>query len=195
MKALSRAVDGSNVPVAPGTVFHYSTGDAFLSGLVVQRATGMTLEQYLEQKIWQPFGMESDGNWWSVNGMSFGGSGFSATLRDYVRFGLFVSQNGVLSDGTKVLPDNWINDAITWSSASASAGYADNGQYGYMWWFNPAYDNGLYPDPITLDSERSPDEASRNPGHPSGCRGCCTIRWCAKCPTGDGFPTCVRRNK
>jgi CubicO group peptidase (beta-lactamase class C family) len=111
----------------------------------------MSLEKYLQQKIWQPYGMEADGNWWSANGVSFGGSGLSATLRDYGRFGLFIMNNGVLANGTKVLPDNWVKDAITWSSASASPEYADNGQYGYMWWFNPAYDNGLAPSPVTLN--------------------------------------------
>ncbi|MCA8295961.1 beta-lactamase family protein [Burkholderia sp. AU30198] len=153
MKTLPRAVDpATGQPAVPGAVFNYSTGEAYLSGLVVQRATGRTLAKYLEQKIWQPWGMEGDGNWWTWNGVSFGGGGFNATLRDFGRFGLFVLNNGVLSDGTAVLPDNWVRDATTWTSASAAPSYADNGQYGYMWWFVPSYDDGVHqPAPMYAD--------------------------------------------
>ncbi|PRY04546.1 beta-lactamase [Paraburkholderia sp. BL25I1N1] len=157
MKARPRAIDpATGSPVQPGTVFLYSTGEAYLSGLVVQRATGMSLAEYMEKRIWQPLGMEADGNWWTWNGTSTGGSGFNATLRDYGRFGQFILNNGVLPNGVQVLPDNWMRDATTWTSASAQPQYADNGQYGYMWWFSPAYDDGLVggtnnPDPIYVD--------------------------------------------
>ncbi|WP_152223764.1 serine hydrolase [Pseudomonas sp. SCB32] len=150
MRTLKRTVDpATGKPVAPGDVFNYSTGEAYLSGLVVQRATGKSLAQYLEQKIWQPFGMEADGNYWTSNGVSFGGGGFNATLRDYGRFGLFVLNNGLLSDGSAVLPENWVRDATTWTLASAEPKVSDNGQYGYMWWFSPANDDGVHkPSPL-----------------------------------------------
>lgn len=145
MQQLKRSVDpATGKPVAPGEVFNYSTGEAYLSGLVVQRATGKSLAKYLEQKIWQPFGMEADGNYWSSNGVSFGGGGFNATLRDYGRFGLFFLNNGRLPNGSAVLPDNWVRDATTWTLASAEPGVTDNGQYGYMWWFSPAYEDGVH---------------------------------------------------
>ncbi|MBS0343112.1 MAG: serine hydrolase [Proteobacteria bacterium] len=155
MKSLPRAKDSSTgTPVAQGEVWNYSTGEAFLSGLIVQRATGKTLSKYMQQAIWQPFGMEADGNWWleSTGGVSFGGGGFNATLRDYGRFGQFVLNNGKLADGTSVLPDNWVRDSITWIESSAAPGYGDNGIYGNMWWFNPAYDDGVNnPDPLFVD--------------------------------------------
>lgn len=46
---------------------------------------------YLHEKIWEPYGMESDAKWWldSPDGNEIGGSGFSATLKDYARFGQF----------------------------------------------------------------------------------------------------------
>ncbi|WP_233888714.1 serine hydrolase domain-containing protein [Paraburkholderia flagellata] len=147
MKTLARAKDANTgAPTAQGTVWNYSTGEAFVSGLVVQRATGMSLSKYIQSKIWQPFGMEADGNWWleSDGGVSFGGGGFNATLRDYGRLGLFVLNNGKLANGTSVLPDNWVTDSTTWISQSAVPGYADNGSYGNMWWFNPAYDDGVH---------------------------------------------------
>ena len=59
-------------------------------------------------------------------GGEFGGSNISATLRDYGRIGLFAMSNGMLPDGTQVLPDGWIAESTT-----ASPGYE---YYGYLWW-------------------------------------------------------------
>jgi CubicO group peptidase (beta-lactamase class C family) len=116
----------------PGTVWNYSSGEAHLTALLLQRATGMNIADYLGQKIWRPYGMEADGFWLaeSDKGPAFGGGGFNATLRDYGRFGLYLLNDGVLTDGTKTLPDRWLRDATRYTAKS-------QGIYGYMWWFNP----------------------------------------------------------
>ena len=146
MLSLPRAVDPvTGQPVEQGTVWHYNTGEAFLTGLLLQRATGVSLAKYLETKLWKPAKMERDGVWLreSDGGVSFGGIGFNATLRDYGRFGQFILKNGVLPNGTSPLPTNWVKDATTWFAPSAIPGFADNGQYGYLWWFYPAWDDGI----------------------------------------------------
>ena len=156
MKSLPRATDpATGLPAVQGEVWNYSTGEAYLMGLLVQSATGMSLSGYLEEKVWKPYGMEDDGRWIleSQGGKSFGGIGFNATLRDYGRFGQFVMKNGVLPDGRQILPHHWVRDATTFTAASALAGYADNGQYGYFWWFNPAYDDGINnPSPLATNA-------------------------------------------
>jgi CubicO group peptidase (beta-lactamase class C family) len=153
MLGLRRVVDPvTGRPVEQGTVWHYSTGEAFLTGLLLQRATGVSIAQYLEQKLWKPAHMEHDGVWIreSDGGVSFGGIGFNATLRDYGRFGQLILNNGVLPNGQSLLPANWVKDATTWFAPSAIPGFADNGEYGYMWWFYPAWDDGINnPSPLT----------------------------------------------
>lgn len=133
-------------PYQQGEVWHYSTGEAYLMGLALERATGVSLAKYLERKIWQPAKMEQSGVWIKEadDGGCFGGIGFNATLRDYGRFAQLVLNNGVLPDGTHLLPDNWVKDATTWVAAKNSPipGFCDNGEYGYMWWFYPAWDDG-----------------------------------------------------
>lgn len=146
MLSLPRATDpATGLPVEQGTLWHYNTGEAYLVGLVLQRATGMSIAQYLEQKIWKPGKFEVDGVWIkdSNTGPTFGGIGFNATLRDYGHFAQFILDNGMLANGTNPLPTNWVKDATTWFTPSAIPGFADNGQYGYMWWFYPAYDDGI----------------------------------------------------
>lgn len=123
MAGLDRAAD-------PGTRWNYSTGETSVVGALVNAATGKHVADYLSEKIWIPAGMESDASWWldSPGGMEIGGSGLSATLRDYARFGQFMLAGGVI-DGQDTFPDGWIEDATT---SKTIAG--ENVEYGYMWW-------------------------------------------------------------
>lgn len=115
----------------PGEVFNYSTGETNLLGAVLRAAIGNNESAYLEQKIWKPFGMESDANWVldATYGVELGGCCLNATLRDYARIGLFALNEGVLADGTKILPDGWMK-----ASTTPSKGYDG---YGYSWWLRP----------------------------------------------------------
>ena len=119
----------------PGDRFNYNTGETHLVGGVVRAAVGGDLSTYLSQKIWKPFGMEADAYWQLVEpgGAEHGGCCISATLRDYGRIGLFALREGVLSDGTAVLPEGWMAESTTPSKA--------NQGYGYLWWLS---DTGAY---------------------------------------------------
>ncbi len=123
----------------PGTAFYYSTADTTMMGIVVERATKMTMSDYMSKRVWQPFGMERDGYWnvESLDGATIGGSGFGAALRDYARVGLFMLRGGVLPSGEKVLPDGWVADAIKPSQPSIES----KQPYGYYWW-RPTYAPG-----------------------------------------------------
>ena len=123
MAALPRAAE-------PGTRWNYSTGETQLVGALVQAATGKPVADYLSEKLWAPLGMESDATWWlaSPGGLEIGGSGLSATLRDYARFGLFLLHDGVI-DGQRVLPEGWMAEA---GSRKMIGG--EEIEYGYMLW-------------------------------------------------------------
>ena len=75
----------------PGDVFNYNTAETNLAGTLLRSAIGNNLATYLTDKIWKPFGMESDAYWQLTEptGGEFGGCCISATLRDYARLGLF----------------------------------------------------------------------------------------------------------
>lgn len=124
MAALPRAA-------APGTRFNYSTGETLIAGEVVRGAVGMSLAEYLSDRLWKPLGMESDATWWldSPAGHEIAGSGLSATLRDFARFGQFFLSGGMIG-GRRVLPANWMKDAG--SPTTLVGGKIE--PYGYMWW-------------------------------------------------------------
>ena len=113
-----------------GQVFNYNTAETNPVGTLLRAAIGNNLSTYLTDKIWQPFGMESDANWrlTEPGGGEFGGCCISATLRDYGRLGLFALNDGRTASGVEILPENWMKESTT---PSKSAGY-----YGYFWWLN-----------------------------------------------------------
>jgi CubicO group peptidase (beta-lactamase class C family) len=115
----------------PGSVNNYSTGETQVAGEIVHNAVKKPLAQYLSEKIWSRVGMEAPANWWldSPDGVEIGGSGISATLRDYGRFGLFVMNDGVIG-GERVLPSGWVAEAG--SPKVLNTGTPLN--YGYLWW-------------------------------------------------------------
>lgn len=122
---------GSKPRVAPpGERFNYNTGETNLAGAIVRAAIGNNLAAYLSEKIWKPWGMEADATWIShgPNGGELGGCCIAPTLRDWGRLALLVLNDGVLHDGTRVVPEGWIAESTTPSPGS------DN--YGYLWWLN-----------------------------------------------------------
>ncbi|MBB3226522.1 CubicO group peptidase (beta-lactamase class C family) [Luteibacter sp. Sphag1AF] len=123
---------------APGSKWVYKTGETDLIGILVNRATGRTLADYLSATIWKPYGMASDALWLKdpVDGVEAGGSGVSATLADYARMGQFLLDGGV-AQGKPVLADGWLADA---TRSHADIGLPGRG-YGYQWW---TFDGGRY---------------------------------------------------
>jgi CubicO group peptidase (beta-lactamase class C family) len=133
MSTLSRAGE-------PGTIWNYNTGETHVVGELIHAAVNKPVAQYLSERIWSKLGMESDATWWleSPDGQEIGGSGLSATLRDYGRFGLFVMNQGLVGE-ERILPEGWFREAGT---SKTIGGKKVN--YGYMWWIPDASSNPLH---------------------------------------------------
>ena len=126
----------------PGAKFNYNTAETNLIGGLVRSATSYNLSNYLEQKIWQPFGMEFDAYWvldYDHN-LELGGCCINATLRDYARIGIFAMNNGILENGINVLPREWMQQS---TSPSPNLEY-----YGYQWWLDGSDYRSFYADGI-----------------------------------------------
>ncbi|EED36895.1 beta-lactamase [Luminiphilus syltensis NOR5-1B] len=137
---------------APGDKFNYNSAETNLAGTLLRSAVGNNLSTYLSEKIWRPFGMESDASWnlTEPGGGEFGGCCINATLRDYGRLGLFALNDGKLADGTPVLAEGWMAE-----STAPSKGYEG---YGYFWWLtdSPVYQAlGIFGQGIHIDPEHN----------------------------------------
>lgn len=120
-----------------GTKWVYKTGETNLIGVLVSKATGKKLSDYLSEKVWTPFGMEQDASWLlGSTGHEISGCCIQASTRDYARFGMFILGGGMVN-GKAILPDGWIASATT---KQADIGTPGRG-YGFQWW---TYDDGSY---------------------------------------------------
>jgi len=121
----------------PGTVNHYSSYDTQVLAMVLQGATGMSLSEYMSKKLWQPMGAEQDAYWVvDSEGMEMGFGGFTATLRDYGRFGLLYLNQGQVND-QQIVPAAWITESLTMDSPHLQPGNPARETflgYGYQWW-------------------------------------------------------------
>ena len=139
---LYQYLNNLNKKSSAGNTFNYNTGETNLIGGIVRAAIGDNLSNYLEKKIWKPFGMEFNAYWVIDTDyeQELGGCCLSATLRDYARLGMFAMNNGKLNNGVEILPKNWMKDSTTPSR--------NNSYYGYQWWLDgPAYQS-FYADGI-----------------------------------------------
>ena len=121
----------------PGVRWHYNTGETDLIGVLINKATGKKLSEYLSEKIWLPYGMTKDA-FWALNdyGNEMAGSRLSCTTRDLALFGEFVLNDGNI-DSISIVPEGWFAKATT---KQADIGILGSG-YGYQWW---TYDDGSF---------------------------------------------------
>ena len=109
----------------PGGAWTYNTGESYLVGAVMEAATGVSLADYLSDRIWSRAGMAMDARWWSEapDGLTISGSGMNACLGDYARFGQFVLEGGRIGDA-HLLPDGPAEElVVVVASARAKPGY------------------------------------------------------------------------
>ena len=146
MRGLERAAE-------PGTRWHYSTGETNLVGLLISRATGRTLADYLSETIWRPYGMERAAAWMvDEAGQEPGGCCLVASLRDWGRVGQLVLEDGIV-DGRSIVPEGWFDDA---TARQADIGVPGMG-YGYQWWTfadGTFGARGIFGQMIHIDPER-----------------------------------------
>jgi len=136
-----------------GTRWHYSTGETNLVGVLLGRAVGKPLAEYLSEKVWRPAGMEQQATWiLSRSGNEISGCCIQAAARDYARFGLFVL-NGARVDGRSIVPEGWLDDATSARTPIDVPG----GGYGYQWWIYPEGSftaRGIFGQGIFIDPKR-----------------------------------------
>lgn len=117
---------------SPDLTYDYISVNTLLLSLIVERATNFKINNYLEQKIWQPIGMESDATW-SIDSeenqtiKSF--CCINAVARDFARFGRLYLKKGNW-EGHQIISEEWVNRSTSVINDSRdSQGYP----YTYQW--------------------------------------------------------------
>lgn len=128
---------------SPGVKFNYSTLNTAILGWLVETVTKKRLATYMEERLWQPAGMESDAAWLLDGppeiGREMAGGNFTATLKDFGRFGLLALHEGK-ANGRQLISRQWFKAATTPDRAAVQYGkLSPDSQlgYGYQWWLRP----------------------------------------------------------
>jgi CubicO group peptidase (beta-lactamase class C family) len=125
-----------------GAAFRYNNYHLLLEGLILERATGKHVAEYLQERFWKPMGAEYPASWSldsDASGFEKMESGINAAAVDFARFGLIFLHNGFWN-GTQILPEAWVvastqplrPDLRTWETMET---WPDQGgYYKYHWW-------------------------------------------------------------
>lgn len=147
----SLALDFTHGDEPIGAYFQYNDYNPILEGLILERATGMPVSAYLQEKIWKPLGMEYPATW-SLDSQASGfekmATGLNARAMDYAHFGRLFLNNGNWN-GNQIVPEQWVTESTTpdttdtrpWLNFTSFPG--QNGYYKYHWW-GYQRKNGLY---------------------------------------------------
>lgn len=128
---LRNAVLKTKIGQAPALVYQYNDYNTILLGIVLERAAGMSVSEYMETRLWQPMGAEGDASWnldSEQGGFEQMAVGINARALDYARLGRLYLDKGKAGD-RQVVPARWIEEATRMDSTTDPAeGY----QYGWF---------------------------------------------------------------
>ena len=127
---LSKVILGLKGVSDPGKKYLYLSGNTQLLAMVIEKATGQSLADYVAQKFWQPLGAENDALWQTDHdkGIVKAYCCIASDARDFARFGKLYKQYGKWN-GQQILDSAFV-------AKSTTPRFADAPQYGYGWWIS-----------------------------------------------------------
>lgn len=137
----SAAIEKPTIVDVPGIVFDYNDWNVILLGLVLERATDMSVAEYMETRLWQPMGAEAEGSW-SLDSESHGFEkmfvGVNGRAIDFAKLGWLYLHNGQAGD-RQVVPVDFVEEATRLDTKTDPA--AD---YQYLWWVDQTRPSSYY---------------------------------------------------
>ncbi len=125
------ALEDTEIVELPGTRWHYNNYNPLLLGMILERATGVSVAEYLERRLWKPLGAEFDASW-SLDSEDSGfekmESGFNARAIDFAKLGVLYLRRGNWR-GRQLVPRSWVRTSTSPAPAASD--------YGYWWWLEP----------------------------------------------------------
>ena len=134
---LRAAALSAEIEEEPGATFLYNNYNPLLLGMVLERATGMSVAAYLETRLWQPMGAEAAGSWSldsDASGFEKMESGINGRAIDFLKFGWVFLHQGRNGDA-QVVPEKWVADATMADTSQDPASF-----YQYFWWVDTEND-------------------------------------------------------
>ena len=125
----------------PGEHFRYLSANTELLAIVLKRATGKDLAQYLSEEFWQPLGMENDALWSLSGEIEKSFCCVFSNVRDYAKLGQLLLQKGNWN-GVQLLDSAFIEKMIT--PCYDAFREDEPKKYGYSIWVDETYNPPFY---------------------------------------------------
>ena len=126
---LKKIILGLKVIKEPGQAYKYSSGDTQLLAMVIEKATGKKLYNYLTESFWKPLGSENE-TLWQVDSKEHdlvkAYCCIASNAKDFARFGKLYKDHGKWK-GEQLLDSAFVAKSIT-------PRFAESPQYGYGFW-------------------------------------------------------------
>lgn len=136
---LEKVMLGLKVVDEPGMSFKYASGDTQMLAMVIEKATGKKLYDYLTESFWQPLGCENP-TLWQVDSEEHdlvkAYCCIASNAKDFARFGKLYKDHGKW--GNKQILDS------TFVAKSLKPVYTDGNVYGYGWWLKSLEDKNFF---------------------------------------------------
>lgn len=135
---LKKVILGLKVSEQPGREFKYLSGSTQLLAMVIEKATGQKLSNYISKHFWQPMGAEHDALWQldDPDGIEKAYCCIGSNARDFARFGKLFLHNGNWN-GKQLLDSAHVQKMIT-------PRFTNSPQYGYGWWLHNYLGKQIY---------------------------------------------------
>ena len=126
---LAKVINGLKVVNEPGQAYKYASGDTQMLAMVIEKATGKKMYDYLEESFWKPLGSES-ATLWQVDSEDHdlvkAYCCIASNAKDFARFGKLYKDYGKWN-GQQLLDSTFVAKSI-------KPRFPESPEYGYGWW-------------------------------------------------------------
>lgn len=138
-KELEETIFGVSTIKTPGQSFEYSSGDTQLLAMVIEKATGKKLYDYLSESLWIPLESENDALWQidsEANDLVKAYCCIASNAKDFARLGKLYKDFGRWK-GVQILDSAFVAKSI-------KPRFKDSPQYGYGFWLKTQNDKSFF---------------------------------------------------
>lgn len=132
---LEKVILGLEVVNQPGVSYKYASGDTQLLAMVIEKATGKKMYDYLSETFWKPLGAENS-TLWQVDSESHdlvkAYCCIASNAKDFARYGKLFKDHGKWN-GKQILDSAFV-------AKSVNARFSESPEYGYGWWLKNSLD-------------------------------------------------------
>lgn len=136
---LASTILGQKVVEEPGKEFKYLSGNTQLLGMVIEKATGKKMADYLTESFWKPMGFEKEALWQVDDNEHRLAKTFcciASNARDFARFGKLYKNHGKWN-GQQLLDSTFVTTSI-------HKRFENDPEYGYGFWLSDHLDKHIF---------------------------------------------------